>query len=208
MSGTEHEKSSSKLQAGIILFCGTVAAMFWFVFSSSVFEQWGRKCSFLPDRLYYPIEEFLALHSHQNDPYTYGISFVIASFFAWFAHRLCRELKSWCRGVFFAFLVLLLLALLFPCLCRPREIGRRARCQYELKQIYMECANYAGNNGGCFPDSIDTSKLKHKISYHGKNKKSTGEPFILLEDGENVHAGNMQHRIWSDGELEQFYPWK
>ena len=114
MPDTEHEKSSSKLQAGIILFCGTVAAMFWFVFSSSVFEQWWRKCSFLPDKLYYPVEEFLALHSHQNDPYTYGISFVIASFFAWLAHRLCRELKSWCRGVFFAFLILLLLALLFP----------------------------------------------------------------------------------------------
>jgi hypothetical protein len=108
-----------------------------------------------------------------------------------------------CLTVFFA-----LHALIFPCLCRPPEYARRAHCRSSLGMLYRSCAAYAGENSGFFPDTIDCTTAGHETIYHGKGRKLADPPFVILEDAGKVHAGDLRHRILSNGKSQNYYPWK
>ena len=199
---------TSKHKAALILGAGMIAAFTWMVLLPTVMYQWWMKCSFLPAWFYFPIEEFLAINNHQNSLYAPGGGIVIASLSGVWAFKICKDVKKFCKFQLFLFLFFFLLVLLFPCLCRPREIALRAHCRCDLKDIYYYCEKYAQNNGGVFPENVDIDKIKHRVNYMGRGRKISDKPFVLLEDGERVHAGDMRHRIWSNGENEDFYPWK
>ena len=123
-----------------------------------------------------------------------------------------KPYKHWCIPTLLyivgMLIILLWAVILSPCLCVSREHARRMLCQSQLKIIYITCELYAQEHSNAFPATIDNGSLRHKVHYYGKDQKRIMPRFILLEDAEYCHAGDMRHRIWSDGKIEYFYPWK
>ena len=69
MDQNENKKTHpKKRKAGIILICGTALAFLWlWIFPQFLCPLW-RKFTFLPEEIYFPIEEFLALNINHNSP--------------------------------------------------------------------------------------------------------------------------------------------
>ena len=72
-------EKSKKKQAGIVLIAGFllfgVWNLFWF---SPVYPLWQKLNGRLPENIYFPVEEFLALNGHHNSIYALGGSLIIA----------------------------------------------------------------------------------------------------------------------------------
>lgn len=195
-----------KQQAGIVLLCGTAVAVCW-CFLDKLCFLW-KKCTFLPAGFYFPLEEFLALYTHRNSPFFSIGGLVIVLITLLWSFKLYGRLKKKYEYLPLLLIILLWAVILSPCLCVSREHARRMLCQSQLKKIYMTCELYAQEHNNAFPATIDNGSLRHKVYYYGKDQKRIMPRFILLEDAEYCHAGDMRHRIWSDGEIEYFYPWK
>ena len=59
------------------------------------------------------------------------------------------------------------------------------------------------------PDHVQfQNRDGHAVRYLGKGHSWKEPKFILFEDAERCHAGDLRHRFWSDGKIEFFYPWK
>ena len=197
----------AKHKAGIVLITGSVLTVVWMYAAESLYQLWG-KFTFIPENLRYPVEEFLALNGHHNSPFVFAGGCILAlATLAW-GLKLNGKLKKWYEYTALVMLIFLLLEILIPCLCSSREHSRRAVCNNYLHKLQQECKSYAIENGGTFPDTVDLSNFKHAIHYYGKGKKYSAPPFVLLEDAEKIHAGDMRHRVYSDGRGENFYPWK
>ena len=209
MPGNAKEKSrADSRKAKIVLICGTSLAICWSWVLPDRWRIWWENCSFLPEKYYFPVEEFLALNVHHNSLYASIGGIIIATtglIWAWQLSGRRKKPHEYC--LLFVIAVFLLLMSL-PCLCRPPEYVRRMRCRSELKEIYLLCEKYAEKHGNLFPDVIDQSGTKHPAIYRGSGKRRDDRPFVLLEDPQGVHAGDMRHRVWSNGEVEIFYPWK
>ena len=163
-------------KAGIVLMTGSVLTIAWMNGVGSLHLLWG-KCTFLPETLRYPVEEFLALNGHHNSPFVFaGGCILFLPTIVW-GLKLNGKLKKWYEYAALAAFIFILLALLMPCLCSSREHHRRARCNAYLKMLQVECELYATEHGGTFPDTVDLRNFKHAINYYGKGKK-----FYLLED--------------------------
>ena len=202
-------KITSKIKTRIILLLGILLSVFWMLFfSAPAYPAWQRLDDDLPEKIYFPIEEFLALNCHQNSPYTYIGGAVILSGAVLLVLKLEGKLQKWYKYILLIFVLFGLLWVLFSCLCRPAAYGRRARCAAMLRQVYCTIELYAEKNGGAFPGILDDNTLNHQIFYYGKGKTLNDKPFIVLEDAFRLHAGDMRHRIWSNGEGEVFYPWR
>jgi hypothetical protein len=99
-------------------------------------------------------------------------------------------------------------AMLLPCMCASREVGRRLRCVSKLKEAYCRLSLYGSENNGLLPDEFAVNESKHRINYFGKGRSLPDKIFILLEDAERCHAGDLRHQLLSNGEIKTFYPWK
>ncbi len=44
--------------------------------------------------------------------------------------------------------------------------------------------------------------------FAGKGRSLKDAPFVLLEDAQRRHAGDLRHQIWSNGKIKVFHPWK
>ena len=44
--------------------------------------------------------------------------------------------------------------------------------------------------------------------FPGAGRKIEKERFIVIEDAPRTHAGDLRHRLWSDGTIDYYYPWK
>lgn len=199
---------SQKRKAGIVLICGCTLAMLWMVFFP-FFYFWWLKCAFLPDVIYFPIEEFLALNAHGNSPYVFVGGFLISTTTLIWAFKLNGKPKKVYEYVFLVIIIIMLLWMLFPCLCRPKEVSRRARCCAALKEAYAQISLYADENGGKLPDSVVFPDfIEHPVNYLGKGRSLKEKKFVLFEDASRYHAGDLRHRMYSNGEIKQHYPWK
>ena len=199
---------SQKCKAGIVLICGCTLAMLWMVFFP-FFYFWWLKCAFLPDVIYFPIEEFLALNAHSNSPYVPVGGFLISTTTLIWAFKLNGKPKKVYEYVFLVIIIIMVLWMLFPCLCRPKEVSRRARCCAALKEAYAQISLYADENGGKLPDSVVFPDfIEHPVNYLGKGRSLKEKKFVLFEDASRYHAGDLRHRMYSNGEIKQHYPWK
>ena len=199
------KKRSSK--AGIILICGSLISMFWLTIVPMIVTPLWKKFNFLPERIYFTVEEFLALKIHHNSPYITIVGLIVFVTALIWSIKIHGKFQKWYEYLLVIVLMIFVIGMMLPCLCRPMEQVKRSRCKSQLKKIYIICNLYAQDNLNYFPDIIDNDQLPHSISYYGRGKKIVDSPFILLEDTENIHAGAMKHRIWSNGEIEKFYPW-
>ena len=104
---------SQKCKEGIVLICGCTLAMLWMVFFP-FFYFWWLKCAFLPDVIYFPIEEFLALNAHGNSPYVPVGGFLLSTTTLIWAFKLNGKPKKVYEYVFLVIIIIMLLWILFP----------------------------------------------------------------------------------------------
>ena len=126
-------EKSKKIQAGIVLIAGFllfgVWNLFWF---SPVYPLWQKLDGRLPENIYFPVEEFLALNGHHNSIYALSGSLIIAiGTIAW-AWKLNGKLQKWYEYLLLFILFFVAVMISMPCLCRPREHARRLRCSAML----------------------------------------------------------------------------
>lgn len=209
-TGDNKMKINRKIKKWLILSAGILLSAFWmFFFAAPAYPAWQKLDDNLPETIYFPIEEFLALNCHHNSLYVYIGGAAILSGAVLLVLKLEEKLQKWYKYILLIFVLFLLQAILFPCLCRPVEYGRRALCKAMLRQAYSAIELYAEKNGGAFPETLDDNALNHPVIYYGKGKTLNDKPFIILADGiRRLHAGDMCHRIWSNGECDVFYPWR
>lgn len=197
-----------KRKAAVVLLSGTALILLWIWIIPNLFLPLCQCFSFLPESLYFPLEEFAALHGHHN-------SLIVS--IGGFLLMICTMIVAWKLNgkpakvyeyILSGVIVILLLAMMMPCLCVPREVARRVRCLGMLKEIYQELSVYAEENKGLFPASFPVKEKGHPVLYYGEGR-SLGEPaFLLLEDAARSHAGDLRHQMWSNGEVKIIYPWK
>ena len=202
------QKENKKRKAGIVLICGTILSLLWlWIFPELLYPCW-LKITFLPDWIYFPVEEFLALNVVHNTPFTtIGGFCIILATLIW-ALKLKGKPQKIYEYILLAVIVFLLAAMMLPCLCAPREKARRLRCRAYILQAYCEISLYADENNGKLPGTFIVKEIKHPISYYGKGHSLQEKPFVILEDAVRCHAGDLRHRMLSNGKIEYFYPWK
>ena len=203
----QKEKRFSK--GGIFLICGSLLVIFWMFGLPVFFYLWWQKITFLPDKIYFPVEEFLALNAHPNSPLVYVGSFVIIVSTILLSWKFNGKPDKKYKYILLSTMIILLAALLFPCLCRPREVSRRVRCWQDMKQSYYGLLAYAEANNSMLPETFSIiPECKHRVNYYGKGRSLKDAPFVLFEDAERCHAGDMRHIMMSDMTIKVFYPWK
>ena len=203
--------NSNKLprcKAGIILICGTTLALLCLWIFPQFYSPLWKKITFLPEGIYFPVEEFLALNTNHNSPI-----FLIGSFLIFICTLICSlkfngKLQKSYEYILIAIIIFLTEAMMLPCLCAPHEVGGRLRCVSRLKEAYCQISLYAEENKGRLPNTFTVKMSKHLINYYGKGRSLKEVPFVLLEDAQRCHAGNLHHQLWSDGNIKLFYPWK
>ena len=202
----ESEKQPHRMKAAVILAAGAVLFFLWLFLWSYGAQYWPAFRSLLPPSVYFPIEEFLALNDH-NSPWSLIGGPVIAIGFLIWAIRTNNggKMRLWEKALL-GLIVISVLMFLLPCLRAPVETGRRLRCISEMKITYMELfVRYPDR----LPDHVQfQNRDGHAVRYLGKGRSWKEPKFILFEDAERCHAGDLRHRIWSDGSVDHFYPWK
>ena len=197
-----------KRKAGIILICGTALAFLWlWIFPQFLCPLW-RKFTFLPEEIYFPIEEFWALNINHNSPIVLIGGFLIIVCTLIWSLKLNGKLQKSYEYILIAVIIFLMTLMLMPCLCAPREVGRRLQCVSELKEAYRQISLYADENKGKLPDTFTVKNSRYLINYYGKGRSLKEAPFVLLEDAQRCHAGDLRHQIWSNGKIKVFHPWK
>ncbi len=198
------EKKKAKIKTFMLMLGSILLPVFWRLFLSFLNFFWHKTYSFLPDYVYFPVEEFFAFNIHNNTMFMkLPMAVMFIGFFVW---ALIRN----GRNVNFADFLLIIVVLIFflymmmPCLCRPAEYARRANCISVMKSM-QQTLMYIEN----LPEELEVQPRNgHKVHYFGKSKNINDKKFILFEDADRSHAGNLKHRLYSDGTLEVFYPWK
>ena len=201
---SEPEKRPHWGKAATILVAGILLTFLWFCFWENGALCWSLGRSVLPPRLYFQAEEFLALSNHNSPWCMAGGALIVFGFMIW-ALRANGRVR-FREGALLGLIAAALLVLLTPCLCAPREVGRRADCLWRMRQTYLELREKYPDK---LPDRFPLQRRDgHTVRYGGAGKSLQGPRFILFEDADPGHAGDMRHRFWSDGVCEQFYPWK
>ncbi len=90
---------------------------------------------------------------------------------------------------------------------RPAEDFARSACRDCLRNYHIICIEYAELNDGAFPAELPEKPAPaakytadHYV-YHGRGKKASDEPFVLIEDKDASHIGNYRYAIRNDGVL-------
>lgn len=197
-----------KRKAWLILISGVVLAVLWlWLLPQCLLPTW-EIFTFLPEAFYFPIEEFLALNAHHNSLLVQlGGVVIIACTLVWSLKLNGKPQKSH-EYIALAVVILLLGAMMLPCLCVSHEVARRLRCASELKEAYLQLSLFADENNGKLPGTFAREGDKHPINYYGTGRSLQESPFVLLEDAQRCHAGDVRHQLWSNGEIKTFYPWK
>ena len=90
---------------------------------------------------------------------------------------------------------------------KPAEEFARSACRDCLRNYQIICIEYAELNDGAFPAELPEKPAPaakydadHYV-YHGRGKKASDEPFVLVEDKDVNHIGNYRYAIRNDGVL-------
>ena len=201
----EPEKQPHRIKAAVILAAGVVLTFLWIRFWHDGAQFWSVMEPLLPPSWYFPVEEFLALNNHNSPWSLIGGPVIAIGFLIWAIRTNSGKMRLWEKALL-GLIVIAVMMFLLPCLCAPVEAGRRLRCISEMRMTYMELfVRYPDR----LPDHVQfQNRDGHAVRYLGKGRSWKEPKFILFEDAERCHAGDLRHRIWSDGEIDVFYPWK
>ena len=200
----ESGKQPHRMKAAVILAAGAVLFFLWLFLWNYGAQYWPAFRALLPPSLYFPVEEFFALNDHNSPWCLLGCGLIAGGFLIWALRANGRKLRIR-ESALLGLVVVLLLMFLLPCLCAPRETGRRISCISNLKYAWLELREKYPDK---LPDSFGVSfPRSHTVRYCGAGRSWKESRFILFEDGRG-HAGDMRHRFWSDGKIDVFYPWK
>ncbi len=88
---------------------------------------------------------------------------------------------------------------------KPAEEFARSACRDCLRNYHVICIEYAALNNAAFPAELPEKPAAaakygadHYV-YHGRGKKASDEPFVLVEDKDNNHIGDYRYAVRSDG---------
>lgn len=199
---------NSILYYSVIALCA-VAIFNHYLWNGEILLNWWRKgCGNISDQTFFPVEEWIALHSHNNEwPVFAGYVTVIIVIIV--LHGFARKIKIHGFGhALFLFALIACFLGAMPCLCRTKERMYRQFCSYNLKAYLREFEK----NANVYPEKIPEIKArfsnKYNYFYPGAGKAKSDERFIVIEDAPRTHAGDLRHRLWSDGTIDSYYPWK
>ena len=200
----EPSKQPHRMKAAVILAAGAVLFFLWLFLWTYGAQYWPAFRPLLPPSVYFPAEEFLALNDHNSPWCLVGGGLIAGGFMVWAIRANGRELRIR-ESALLGLIVIMLLMFLLPCLCAPREKGRRLTCISKMKIAWFELREKYPDK---LPDHFEfPSPRSHTVRYRGAGKSWKGPRFILFEDASG-HAGELRHRFWSDGKIDVFYPWK
>ena len=172
-------------------------------------DWWSSLHGILPDRFFFCEEELIAQNSHRNEwPPMLGFGIIILYIIILSIHERKNEIRLG-NLIFMIILFLACAANMFPCLCHAKEYDRRVRCRSSMKARGLALSAYILDNK-CFPEkaTIENSHSQTLVIDFPAGKLSAGERFIVIEDAPRTHAGDLRHRLWSDGTIDSYYPWK
>ena len=208
----EYFCSKSAVRYFLLILIFLLACLNHWLWSGHVLLTWWER---LPGtrfpELFYPVEEWIALHSHHNEwPVSagYGIVMIILLLQGkilpgWKLHHFGYAL---CGFLFAACLICSL-----PCLCLSPERISRQMCPLILhdfqKQFEIELKR-TGGYPSSLPEAAGRSGFQRTFSYPGRGRKTAEDRFVVVEDEPRSHAGDLRHRLWSDGSIDSYYPWK
>ena len=202
---SEPGKQPHRMKAAVILAAGAVLLFLWLGFWDNGAGYWSVFISVLPPFLFFPVEEFLAMNNHNSPWCLAGGGLIIGGFLVWAIRAHGRKLRIW-ESALLGLIAVLLLLFLLPCLCAPREKVRRISCISAMKRTWLELRDQYPDR---LPDHFEIQgRHRHTVRYRGGGRRWKEPRFILFEDGSRSHAGDLRHRLWSDGEIDTCYPWK
>ncbi|MEI3040093.1 MAG: hypothetical protein V8T90_13615 [Victivallales bacterium] len=175
--------------------------------SGILFRRWQDLYGFMPDHIFFPGEEFIVLNAHDNS-WLPSLGFLVLAVVSIILSFRQKKLTFGLLIIIFISFFIVIVSLL-PCLCRAREYSYRISCQKNLKSSSLQLIQYIQAYQQ-FPENFDI-----KVGRAGKicvilspEKKTSGERFVIFEDAPRTHAGDLRHRLWSDGVVNSYYPWK
>ena len=202
------EKARSRKYLGwAVLFIGFGFGLTWrrIIHSRVLFGWWEQMYGRVPDRLFFPLEEFF---DQPDSTLSVDISWLLLFAGLLVMLILSRGTRRWYENLLLFLVFAFQFLWLQPCLCASGDRGRQIYCANEFRQIYFQLQE----SGGDLPDQIqmEWDKYPRKVIYHGKGRSlnEKRERFVILEDAPRSHVGDLRHRLWSDGKLESWYPWK
>ena len=204
----------------VILFVPTL--WWWRIWSSGVLLKWWQvQEGQLSLPTFFQWEEFIALHSHQNEwPGRVGFYLIILLVIFFILLSAIRIIKTEIKVLLVPFILTMLLLFFSICLCQSEERSNRKFCLVNLKNYHSALMNHAADYGfypTVLPDKEETIEkyrphsipLKNRnYLFPGAGRKIEKERFIVIEDTPRTHAGDLRHRLWSDGTIDFYYPWK
>ena len=201
----EPEKQTHRKKAAVILAAGVVLTFLWSRFWHDGRQCWSVMEPLLPQSWYFPVEEFLALNDHNSPWNTFGIPVISIGFLIWAIRTNGRKLYLW-EKTLVGMIIFLILLFSQPCLCAPKEKFFRVECVSAMRTMRLELLDR-------YPDRLPNhvqikNRDGHAVRYLGKGRSWKEPKFILFEDAERCHAGDLRHRYWSDGTVDHYYPWK
>ena len=207
---TEQAKNaarSRKYLGWAVLFIGFGFGLLWDMLTHEhlLFRWWQPMYGRVSDPFFFRLEEFF---DFPNSSLSVDISWL--SLFAGLLGMLIltRGKRRWYDNLLLVFVVVFMFLFLQPCLCAPHGLVENAYCLSSLETKYRELQE----SGSDLPDQMEwhREQYAHELIYHGKGRslKEKGERFVILEDAPRSHVGDLRHRLWSDGKVELWYPWK
>lgn len=201
------ELQSRKYLGWSCLFVGFLPRLLWQVLCQSqwLYKWWQSWYGKVSDGLFFRLEDFFATMS-PNSVVSLVVSwmFLLAGLFAML--HLTRGRRRWYESVWAFCIFLIMLLFQMPCLCISRERTHRIVCNSEFKQAFLTLYE----EGETLPEYFEIKQtFPHAVVYSSSgNILDSNERFVILEDAPRSHAGDLRHRLWSDGTVESFYPWK
>ncbi len=205
----------------VLLLSFLPAFAWWGIWSGGMLLRWWRAAEgCVPESVFFRMEEFIALNSHQNEwPGRCGMYLILAACVIFLLLRVFRVIRTsvWALLILLAFAWLNLF--FSDCMCRSMEHRLRNQCRHSLETFRRAFAVW-GKEHGAYPPGLDSEdfppqkfwkELKAcsccRHLYYGAGKKPGDARFVILEDAPRSHAGNLRHRLWSDGTIDSVHPW-
>ena len=188
----------------ILLFLSLV---FLFIMNSGIMLSLldAHKKSFSDVETFYRWQEYLVMNKAVLVRIPFQITLVVAVGILIFLMQ--RQERHWQRNVL-KLLPALGAALVFSIPMgggKTAEEYARSACRDCLRNYQIICIEYAELNDGAFPAELPEKPAPaakydadHYV-YHGRGKKASDEPFVLVEDKDLNHIGNYRYAIRNDG---------
>ena len=185
-----------------------LSLIFLFVVTSGLLlaQLNAHKGSFSSVETFYRWQEFLVMNKATLIRIPFQFTLLVSVGITVFLMQ--QQERHWQRNVL-KLLPALGAALIFsiPMGGRPAEEFARGACRDSLRNYHIVCIEYAELNDGAFPAELPEKPAPaakygadHYV-YHGRGKKASDEPFVLVEDKDVNHIGNYRYAIRNDGVL-------